>query len=252
MFMEGWSVQSLWIPAFGGANAEVENLTSTKLCLAIATGALLVCASNVHSEILSPEEVHALNWPGPMATTLAGATDGVFEGGPHYRYAHVDKWISESDVVDDRWNFMLSIHNGGAYPLDDVLLLIAHRGGNFSTLTVGDWSATQDNFQSIELFPFGPTGNRPGGGEAGVYKNASGVLFLRLREEIPAGGVLQVPVTIEDGRADFRLHVDFYGLRRSKVFCTCTAAKDISCIPAINPAATVEETWGKVKALFAW
>ncbi|MCK4547253.1 MAG: hypothetical protein KAW17_07405 [Candidatus Eisenbacteria sp.] len=227
-------------------------MTSTKLLTAIVIGAALVCTGTAQGEILTPEQVQELAWPGAMAMTLRAATDGVFEGGPHYHLADADEWLSESDVIDDRWDFTVSIRNAGIYPLDDVLLLLAHRGGTFSALTVGDWTASPQSFYPIDGLPFGAGGNRPGDGEAGVYANAQGVLFMRLRHAIPAGDTLEVPVRIQQGRADFALHIDVYGLRRNKVLCTCPASKDVSCIPTINPAAIAEQTWSKVKALFAF
>jgi len=216
--------------------------------------ALSIVLTHVHtasSEVLSEEEVRALTWPAAIPMTLLAASDHEFYGGPDYVYRDPDAWLSESDVVEHSCSFPLSIRNTSIYPVDDVLLLIAHKGGTFSAMTIGGCAVNPGDFAPFGGAPFGPTGNRPGDGESDLYNAARGIVFLRINKGIPPESTLEVPVDILPEATDFVMHFDFYGLRRQNVFCSCPSTSDVTCRPALSPAATLGETWGRMKVLFA-
>ena len=114
------------------------------------------------AEVLTLEQVQALDWSGAIPMKIKAATDGVFDEGPDYWYEDPDPWFSESDVVQDVPAFVISIYNNRHHDLDDLVFLMAYKDGTFSHIHVGDWVATPGELYDNSEEPFGPAGNRPG------------------------------------------------------------------------------------------
>jgi hypothetical protein len=234
---------------------DVGEVTAVKrriLVLLCVVACSIASSTPTWAGLLTPAEVQSLTWPPGIPSTLCAASDGVFQGGPHYRGADTDAWISQTDVFEDGWEFPLSVQNTSAYPIDDVIVLIAHRGGTFSSVTVGGFEATPASFYPSTGRPFGADGRRPGDGEAALYSAADRVLFIELRQGIPAGATLEIPVRIDSGRADLEMHFDTYGLRRAAVCSTGGQEYDVTLRPRIIPNSALSETWTRIKAFFAF
>ena len=91
----------------------------------VAVLGLILFATDGPCQVLTLEDVQALDWSGSTPTKLKMATDGVFDEGPDYWYQDDDEWFNESDVITDCWDFTVSVYNNSQQPVDDVMMLIA-------------------------------------------------------------------------------------------------------------------------------
>lgn len=203
------------------------------------------------AEPLTLADARALSWPAALPMILTIASDAVYGGGPDYHGESPDPWLSNSDVVEDGWDFTLSVRNSGLYPVDDVILLVAWRGETFTALAVDGITVPREEFYQVDGAPFGPTGNRPGSGEAELYATAERITFLRIGKGLEPMGTLQVPVSVAGGRVGCEMHFDTYGVRRSQVCCSANDENDVTLRPRMGPTSASEETWSSLKNLFA-
>ncbi|GEM_PF-5362783 len=246
------------------------NVTSTVALLALL-------AATADAQVLTLEEVRAMDWSGAIPVKLKAATDGVFDEGPDYWYDCEDEWFCESDVIIDRYDFPIAIYNNGQHPLDDLVFLLAYKDGDFSSIDVGNWVVTREDFYDNNGEPFGPAGNRPGDGESALYNGAEGVVFVRIGTGVARKDTVEIPIEVHPLRmiGGLTIHFDFYGVtfrhdavstvaldrerkdsapgdaskmcRSEFVACTNAASHDITWDSPCYPSATIEETWGRVK-----
>lgn len=244
---------------------------------ALVLGFVLVDAGTVCSQVLTWQQVQELDWSGPIKAKLKAATDGVFDEGPDYCYEDEDEWFNESDVVMDRPNFTISVYNNSHDDIDDLVFLLAYKNGTFSGISVGGWVSSPASFYDNEGDPFGPAGNRPGNGETALYNGAQGVVFVRVGTSVAARDTAEVPVVVMQGQGILLVHFDVYGLRVSKggpgggfevpgrnnpgsstaltnakVVYMCASSHDLTWDTVCFPSATLEDTWSRVKRLFAF
>gem|GEM_PF-4447760 len=229
-----------------------DSLKHAETFLLLVTVFLVMPAqSDAHGEILSEDDVRALSWPVALPMTLLAASDRVFDGGRDYVYGDDDPWLNESDVVEHSRGFTISIRNTNIYLVDSVLFLIAHKGGTFSAMTVDGYALGPDDFKPFKGTPFGPTGNRPGAGESALYNTADGIVFLRIPRAVLPQSTAEIPVEVLPKGVDFVMHFDVYGLRRSRVFCSCPSTSDVTCRPVPSATATPTEVRGEARGLFS-
>ncbi len=134
--------------------------------------------------------------------SVDGSTWGIENSDP-------DPWLNDSFIVTSNPFSFWILNHSRHQSLDDVLLWMAYRG-SFSSITVDDITLTSADFMFSPSPPLGNGGNRPGGGEAGVYKNGW-MAMSSLGEGLVPGATLMRTVTIEGASPDFMLHLDAYG-----------------------------------------
>ncbi|UCF78256.1 MAG: PEP-CTERM sorting domain-containing protein [Candidatus Eiseniibacteriota bacterium] len=120
-----------------------------------------------------------------------------------------DPWLNDSFIVTSNPFSFWILNHSRRQRLDDVLLYMVYKG-SFGSITVGDVVLTSADFAFSPRPPLWQGGNRPGGGEAGVYKHGW-MAMASLGEGLLPRGTLMRTVTIDGASPDFMLHLDAYG-----------------------------------------
>ncbi|MFH0778042.1 MAG: PEP-CTERM sorting domain-containing protein [Candidatus Eisenbacteria bacterium] len=152
---------------------------------------------------------------------------------------NADPWLNDSFIVGSNpFNFWILNHSR-RQRLDEVLVFLVHKG-SFGSITVGDVVLTPGDFAMSPKPPLGNGGNRPAGGEAGVYKSNLMAMASLGRGLSPRESLMST-VTIEGASSDFMLHLDAYGGVRNggsfKIVSTNPNSSDMTFVP--EPATVV-------------
>jgi hypothetical protein len=140
-----------------------------------------------------------------------------------------DPWLDDSFLVGSNPFSFWILNHSRSQTLDNVMLFLVYRG-SFSSITVGDVTVTPGNFYLPPIPPFGGGSNRPGGGEAGVYKNNYMTLVSLGQGLLPSQSLMN-SVSIEGASSDFMLHLDAYGTLGNTVVSTNPNSSDITFVP---------------------
>ncbi|KPJ59859.1 MAG: hypothetical protein AMJ46_09525 [Latescibacteria bacterium DG_63] len=120
-----------------------------------------------------------------------------------------DPWLDDSFIVTSNPFSFWILNHSRRERLDDVLLFLVYKG-SFSSITVGDVVLASGDFAFSPRPPLWRGGNRPGGGEAGVYKHGW-MAMASLNEGLLPRETLMRTVSIDGASPDFMLHLDAYG-----------------------------------------
>lgn len=174
-----------------------------------------------------------------LRMSIDGSTWGIDSPDP-------DPWLDDSFIVSSNpFNFWILNHSR-KQNLDDILLFLVYRG-SFGSITVGDVGGvvgdvvlTSSDFLFSPRPPLGGGGNRPGGGEAGIYKR-NWTAMAPLGEGLLPQETLMRTVSIEGASADFMLHLDTYGAvdAGSGTFTVVSSNPNSSDITFVPEPATV-------------
>ena len=123
--------------------------------------------------------------------------------------ADPDPWLNDSFIVTSNPFSFWILNHSRKQRLDDVLLFMAYKG-SFGSITIDDVVLTSSDFLFSPRPPLLNGGNRPGGGDAAIYKR-NWMAMASLGEGLLPRETLMRTVSIEGASPDFMLHLDAYG-----------------------------------------
>ncbi len=209
----------------------------------------LCCFAIAGPSKIDPFDIEDFNWEPPIGPHLwfedTGEDDLIDQGGLNPPWVDDGLWGTTFDDFD----FGVSNQSSDSYGL---IMLLAYKGSgaDFSfNLSLGSGSEDFDegDFESLSAYSiFGGGGNRPGPGEAGIYKTAEGVIFIDLDTGLDSDETVEIDLTVNDPSSlpeDFALHFDVYGFDgQNKVFLTNPASHDLTVTedgPPVPEASTM-------------